>query len=332
MTGPLAGQGAAAHRPVLVREVVEGLAVRDGGAYVDATFGAGGYSRAMLDAAACTVIGIDQDPDACRWAEPLCAHYAGRLRIVRGRFGAMIPLLDAISLSRVDGIAFDLGVSSPQLDTADRGFSFRLEGPLDMRMDPDQAHSAADAVNALPEDELARILHAYGEERAARRVAAAIVRARADTPIATTGRLASIVRSVLPAGRSRIDPATRTFQALRIYVNDELNELDQGLAAAEILLNPGGRLCVVAFHSLEDRRVKTFLTARSGRRSAPSRHVPEAPSEGPSPSFRLVHNGAVRPGADEIAANPRARSARLRIAERTAAPPWPQSEADRRAA
>ncbi len=320
------------HSPVMVAEVVAGLAPRAGGAYVDATFGAGGYAQAILEAAACTVIGIDRDPAACRRAEPLCAHYAGRLRVIRGRFAAMVPLLDALSLAQVDGVAFDLGVSSPQLDVAARGFSFRLDGPLDMRMDPDEGPTAADAVNALPEDELARILLAYGEERAARRIARAVVRARAEAPIATTGQLADIVRGILPAGRSRIDPATRTFQALRIYVNDELGELDRGLAAAETLLAPGGRLCVVAFHSLEDRRVKTFLTMRSGRQAAPSRHRPEIPAGRPSPSFRLVHNGAVRPGGDEIAANPRARSARLRVAERTAAPPWPKSEADRRAA
>lgn len=326
------GQGDAIHRPVMVAEVVAGLAPHDDGAYIDATFGAGGYARAILEAAGCTVIGIDRDPDACRRAEPLCARYAGRLRVLRGRFGAMVSLLEALSLTRVDGIAFDLGVSSPQLDVAARGFSFRLEGPLDMRMDPEEGLSAADAVNALPEDELAHILKAYGEERAARRIAGAITRARAEAPIATTGRLASIVRSVLPAGRSRIDPATRTFQALRIHVNDELGELDRGLAAAETLLSPGGRLCVVAFHSLEDRRVKTFLSARAGRQAAPSRHLPEALRDGPSPSFRLIHNGAVRPGSEEIAVNPRARSARLRIAERTAAPPWPTPEADRRAA
>ncbi|MBL8660710.1 MAG: 16S rRNA (cytosine(1402)-N(4))-methyltransferase RsmH [Rhodospirillales bacterium] len=316
----------------MVAEVVQGLAPRPGGAYVDATFGAGGYAKAILDAAACTVVGIDRDPEACRRAEALCARYAGRLRVLRGRFATMAALLEPLALARVDGVAFDLGVSSPQIDVAARGFSFRLDGPLDMRMDPDQALTAADAVNALPEDELARILVAYGEERAARRIARAVVRARSEEPIATTGRLAGIVRNVLPPGRSRIDPATRTFQALRIYVNDELGELDRGLAAAETVLGPGGRLCVVAFHSLEDRRVKSFLATRSGRQAAPSRHRPEAQVQPAPASFRLVHNGAVRPSDDEVAANPRARSARLRVAERTAAPPWPSSEADRRAA
>jgi 16S rRNA (cytosine1402-N4)-methyltransferase len=324
---------AAAHSPVMVTEVLAGLLPRDGAIYVDATFGAGGYARAILDAAGCTVIGIDRDPEACRRAAALIARYGGRLRIIRGRFGAMVSLMAELAIARVDGIAFDLGVSSPQLDVAARGFSFRLDGPLDMRMDPEQGLSAANAVNALPEGELARILETYGEERAARRIAAAMVRARTLAPIATTADLARIVRTVLPAGRGRIDPATRTFQALRIYINDELGELEQGLAAAETLLGPGGRLCVVAFHSLEDRQVKAFLKERSGVRPAPSRHRPEPGAmSGQFPTFRLVRPGAVRPSREEIVANPRARSARLRIAERTGAPPWPNSKADRRAA
>ncbi|MGZ8348106.1 MAG: 16S rRNA (cytosine(1402)-N(4))-methyltransferase RsmH [Allosphingosinicella sp.] len=330
MTGDPPG---ARHSPVMLAEVLDGLAPHDGGVYVDATFGAGGYARAILDAAACTVIGIDRDPDACRRAGELVARYGGRLKIVRGRFGAMVQLLAGIEIEAVDGVAFDLGVSSPQLDTAARGFSFRLNGPLDMRMDPEAGESAADAVNALPEDELARILAAYGEERAARRVARAVVRERSSERIETTVRLAEIVRAVLPPGRARIDPATRTFQALRIYVNDELGELDQGLAAAEAVLRPKARLCVVAFHSLEDRRVKSFLRARTGLRPAPSRHLPDAPAPAaPAPTFRLIETGAIKPSREEIAANPRARSARLRVAERTAAPAWPAPEAGRRAA
>lgn len=313
-----------AHSPVMISEVVAGLAPRDGGVIVDATFGAGGYARAILDAAACSVVGIDRDPEACERGAAMSQACAGRLRIVRGRFGAMVSLLAALRLDQVDGVAFDLGVSSPQIDTAERGFSFRLNGPLDMRMDPAQTLSAADAVNSLAEEEMARILATFGEERAARRVARAIVRARAEDPITTTGRLAAIVRQVLPQGREKIDPATRTFQALRIFVNDELGELDHGLAAAEHVLRPGGRLCVVAFHSLEDRRVKWFLRARAGKLGGPSRHLPEPPAaDRRAPSFRLIGGGAVRPSSMEIAANPRARSARLRIAERTAAPPWP---------
>lgn len=333
MTGALSADR---HSPVMLGEVLAGLAPRDGGIYVDATFGAGGYAQAILEAAACSVIGIDRDPEACRRAGKLVSRYPGRLRIIRGPFGAMVRLLGEIEIDAVDGVAFDLGVSSPQLDTPARGFSFRFNGPLDMRMDPDAGESAADAVNALGEAELASILKTYGEERAARRIARAIVRARTGDRIETTLRLAEIVRAVLPQGRERIDPATRTFQALRIYVNDELGELDRGLAAAERVLRPGARLCVVAFHSLEDRRVKSFLRARTGSRPAPSRHLPEAPATAPAPTFRLIDTGAIKPAAEEIAANPRARSARLRVAERTAAPPWPApwpaSDAGRRAA
>lgn len=328
-----AAVAAANHSPVLLAEVLAHLAPRDGGVYVDATFGAGGYARAILEAADCAVVGIDRDPEACARAADLALSYGGRLRILHGPFGAMVRLLADIEISAVDGVTFDLGVSSPQLDTASRGFSFRLDGPLDMRMDPDSGESAAHAVNALAEAELARILSTLGEERAARRIARAVVRARATARIETTLRLAEIVRGVLPQGRERIDPATRTFQALRIYVNDELGELDRGLAAAERVLRPGARLCVVAFHSLEDRKVKSFLRARAGAQPAPSRHRPEAPaSAAPAPTFRLIVTGAIKPGAEETAANPRARSARLRVAERTAAPAWPAPDAGRRAA
>jgi 16S rRNA (cytosine1402-N4)-methyltransferase len=331
MTGPFA------HVPVMSAEVLDALAPRAGATYLDATFGAGGYARAILDAARCTVFGIDRDPEACAAAADLRRLYGGRLTVLRGRFGDMIALLGASGVDRVDGVAFDLGVSSPHVDRPERGFSFRADGPLDMRMDPDEGMTAADAVNRLPEAELARILYVYGEERASRRIARAIVAARNEAPIERTGRLAEIVRRVLPKARDGIDPATRTFQALRIHVNDELGELDRGLVAAERLLNPGGRLCVVAFHSLEDRKVKTFLRDRSGAPPRPSRHRPETGSgtgaDGPPPpSFRLLHRGAVRPTPAEVAANPRARSARLRAAERTAAPPWSGPSEERRAA
>jgi 16S rRNA (cytosine1402-N4)-methyltransferase len=309
------------HRPVLLDEVLAALAPRDGGIYVDGTFGTGGYASAILDAADCAVWGIDRDPDAVALGAALADRYGGRLTVIGGRFGDMRALLGARGIDKVDGIALDVGVSSPQLDLASRGFSFRLDGPLDMRMEQ-AGTSAADLVNALPEAELADILFRYGEERASRRIARAIVAARAVAPINRKGELAELVRRAAPAkpGPARIDPATRTFQALRIVVNDELGELSRALAAAEALLAAGGRLAVVTFHSLEDREVKEFLRARSGAAPRGSRHLP-APERGrPAATFRLLNRQPVRPCAAELAANPRARSARLRAAERTAVP------------
>lgn len=320
------GGEASGHVPVLLREVIEVLAPKDGGVYVDATFGAGGYSRAILDAADCTVWGIDRDPEAIARADALLRRYDGRLRLVQGRFGDMQALLGASGVTQADGVAFDFGVSSMQIDAAARGFSFRFDGPLDMRMEQ-IGPSAADLVNGLSERELADVIHYLGEERRARAVAKAIVIARATAPIERTGQLAEIVRGVLrgprkgPRGQEPIDPATRTFQALRIKVNDELGEITRGLVAAEALLAAGGRLAVVAFHSLEDRLVKDFLRRRSGRAPAGSRHLPDSATRR-APSFRLVTGGVVTPGEAEIAANPRARSARLRGAERMAAPAW----------
>lgn len=315
---------AARHIPVLLREVIEVLAPRDGGVYVDATFGAGGYASAILEAADCTVWGIDRDPEAIARADALARRYEGRLRLVHGRFGEMAELLSVRGVTAADGVAFDFGVSSMQLDEAGRGFSFRFDGPLDMRMEK-SGPSAADLVNALSERELADVIHALGEERKARAIARAIVVARAAAPIERTLQLAEIVRRAVRArGHEPIDPATRTFQALRMQVNDELGEIERGLAAAEALLAAGGRLAVVAFHSLEDRRVKEFLRARSGRTPAGSRHLPPA-AAGRRPSFRLLDGGVITPGADEIAVNPRSRSARLRAAERTEAPAWGQA-------
>ncbi len=315
-----------AHRPVMLTEVLAVLSPRNDGTYVDGTFGAGGYSRAILDAADCVVWAVDRDPDAIRRGETMAAGYAGRLRLIHGRFGELRALLRERGVSLVDGVALDLGVSSPQLDEPARGFSFRADGPLDMRMEAAGA-SAADAVNELPEDELARIIRSFGEERHARRVARAIVAARRAAPITRTLALAEIVRGAVPKSRDGIDPATRTFQALRIHVNDELGELDRGLAAAEAVLAPGGRLAVVAFHSLEDRRVKAFLRARAGLAPRASRHLPAAQEEGRAPTFRLLDGGLARPGEAEVAANPRARSARLRAAERTDAPAWNEGAA-----
>jgi 16S rRNA (cytosine1402-N4)-methyltransferase len=309
----------AVHTPVLLNEVLVALTPKDGGIYVDGTFGAGGYSCAILDSAECTVWGIDRDPDAVALGAALADRYKGRLTVIGGRFGEMRTLLGARGVDKVDGIALDVGVSSSQLDIPSRGFSFRLDGPLDMRMEQ-SGTSAADLVNTMPEAELADLIYAYGEERASRRIAQAIVAARRVKPIATTTELAEIVRGAVHARGEAIDPATRTFQALRIAVNDEIGELKRALIAAEALLAAGGRLAVVSFHSLEDREVKEFLRTRSGRAPRGGRHLPERrPSH--TPTFRPLHTRPIRPSEAEIAANPRARSARLRAAERTEATP-----------
>jgi 16S rRNA (cytosine1402-N4)-methyltransferase len=318
MTGA-AKDNAAPHRPVLLAEVIEALSPRDGAIYVDGTFGAGGYSRAILDAAQCTVFAIDRDPHAVRDAQPLVARYDGRLHIIQGRFGDMVELLRQRGINAVHGVTLDLGVSSMQLDRAERGFSFRFEGPLDMRMES-AGQSAADLVNEMAERPLADLIFTFGEEKKARRIAKAIVAARALAPIHTTQQLAEIVRRAIgPAGKDRIDPATRTFQALRIAVNDELGEIDRGLAAAERILSPGGRMAIVSFHSLEDRRVKQFLRDRAGRNPKGSRHLPELAPQA-EPTLRLIAPGGIEPGEAETRHNPRARSARLRVAERTDAP------------
>ena len=305
----------------MLDRVLAAIAPRDGAIYVDGTFGAGGYSRAILDSARCSVCGIDRDPATAPAAAAFESRYGGRFQFVAGRYGDMDSLLAARGIHAVDGVALDVGVSSMQLDSAERGFSFRTDGPLDMRMSS-RGRSAADVVNEESERSLAAIIRDYGEERRAGRVARAIVEARSEAPITRTGRLAAVVRQAvgLGAGRRAIDPATRTFQAIRIYVNDELGELARALSAAEALLRPGGRLAVVTFHSLEDRTVKRFLVERSGARPLPSRHAPGAPAADPPARFRLLGRRPTRPGEAEIAANPRARSARLRAAERTEAP------------
>ncbi len=306
------------HVPVLLDEVLKALAPRDGAIYVDATFGAGGYSRAILDAADCAVWGLDRDPDAIAEGRPLAESYGGRLTLVEGRFGEMDDLVTA---RPIDGVALDLGVSSMQLDRPERGFSFRADGPLDMRMGG-SGPSAADLVNGCPEAELADIIYRYGEERRSRRIARAIVEARRSERIERTLQLAEIVRAAVKPRGETIHPATRTFQALRIAVNDELAEIDAGLAAAERLLAPGGRLAVVAFHSLEDRKVKSFLRTRSGALPRTSRHLPATTQVDRAPTFELLLKGARKPTATEISVNPRARSARLRAARRTSADAW----------
>jgi 16S rRNA (cytosine1402-N4)-methyltransferase len=307
--------GLARHIPVLGRRTVEWLGVRDGGLYVDATFGAGGYSRAILATPGARVVGVDRDQSALAQGLSLVEQAQGRLDLVEDRFSNLEAIVGGTAM--VDGVVFDVGVSSMQIDDAARGFSFRLDGPLDMRMSRD-GPSAADIVARASERELGLIIATLGEERHARAVARAIVKARGERAIDTTRTLAEIVARVVHSRDSAIHPATRTFQALRIFVNDELGELARGLAAAERVLKPSGRLVVVAFHSLEDRIVKTFLTARS-RAPAGSRHRPELAAA--APSFRVLTRRPETPDEAEIAANPRARSAKLRAAERTDAPP-----------
>jgi 16S rRNA (cytosine1402-N4)-methyltransferase len=306
---------ASGHVPVMLGEMLDCVAPHSGGVYLDGTFGGGGYARAILSRCDCTVWAIDRDPQAIARGAALAARYPGSLHLIEGRFGALLSLLSARGVSALDGVVLDLGVSSFQLDEAARGFSFRADGPLDMRMGA-EGPTAADLVNTLPADELADILFTFGEERASRRIARTIVSARQETSIATTTQLAEIIRRVLPPDRSGIDPATRSFQALRIRVNHELDEIEAGLDQAAALLAPGGRLVVVSFHSLEDRIVKRFMAEAAGRTPAPSRHDPAGLAVRGAAQFRLLVPRALRPSQAEIAANPRARSARLRALQR----------------
>jgi 16S rRNA (cytosine1402-N4)-methyltransferase len=304
------------HVSVLGREAVEMLAPRDGGIYVDATFGAGGYSRAILGTPGTRVIGIDRDRSAITGGFDLVDDSDGRLTLVEDRFSNLIEICTAQGIAAVDGVVMDVGVSSMQLDQGERGFSFRLGGPLDMRMGHD-GPTAADVVAKASETDLANIIYIFGEERHSRGVARAIVAARKDAPITTTQGLADIVGKVVRSKPNEIHPATRTFQALRIFVNEELDELHLALSASERVLKPGGRLVVVSFHSLEDRIVKDFFNAR-GKAASGSRHLPAVAQA--APSFQILTKRPVTPGDTEIAANPRARSAKLRAAERTNAP------------
>jgi 16S rRNA (cytosine1402-N4)-methyltransferase len=320
--GSGAAPGQTRHVPVLLSAMLAHLRPRDGGLYIDGTFGAGGYTRALLEAAHCQVIAIDRDPNAIAAGAALKQQYGGRLALAEGRFGDMERIIHELTQSEADGVVLDVGVSSTQLDAAERGFSFQTDGPLDMRM-AGHGPSAADLVNSLSEKELSDLLFQLGEERRSRAIARAIVSARRQQLITRTRLLADLISRVF--GGRRIDgkhPATRTFQALRIAVNDELGELARGLAAGERLLKPGGRLVVVTFHSLEDRIVKRFLAARAGSRKSESRHRPEN-VDVPPPSFQIVNQKPLSPSEEEIAANPRARSAKLRAGERTWAPAWP---------
>jgi 16S rRNA (cytosine1402-N4)-methyltransferase len=308
--------GPALHVPVLGRPALEFLNIRDGGVYIDATFGAGGYTRAILSQAECKVIGIDRDQSAIALGADLVQAANGRLTLIEDRFSNLEQVARDAGFDAIDGVVFDLGVSSMQLDRAERGFSFRLDGPLDMRMGA-QGPSAADVVAAASERDLASIIFILGEERHSRAVARAIVKARAAAPIRTTAALAAIVASAVRSRPGEIHPATRTFQALRIFVNDELGELVAALIAAERILKPDGRLVAVSFHSLEDRSVKSFFTER-GETRAGSRHAPER--QRPEPTLRVLTKRPVIADVEEVTRNPRARSAKLRAAERTTAP------------
>ena len=313
---------AAPHISVLLEEVIRALAVAPGETHVDGTFGAGGYTKAILEQGAARVFAFDRDPEAIQYGETVAASSGGRLALVRERFSRMRQALTDRGVESVDGVTLDIGVSSIQLDQPRRGFSFQADGPLDMRMGQ-SGQSAADFLNRADEAEIADVVFHYGEEPKARRIARAIVAGR---PIERTGQLADIVRKAVghkPGAKK--DPATRTFQAVRIHINEELQELEGGLAAAEQVLAPGGRLAVVTFHSLEDRIVKRFLKERSGAMPSRSRHLPAARDTGPAPTFEAVAK-AVRASEAEISANPRARSATLRAARRTSAPPWSSSK------
>lgn len=311
----------APHIPVMLNEVLAALKPADGETYIDGTFGAGGYSTGILDSARCVVLAIDQDETALKAGERLKDRFGERLHLLRGNFADAETLAKAAGFDEVDGFVLDLGVSSMQLDQAERGFSFRFDGPLDMRMDQTGGGlSAADIVNTYSESDLADIFYHYGEERHSRRVARSIVAARQAKPFTTTLQLADTIRSAVPKShKDKIDPATRSFQGLRIAVNRELDVLRQALAAAESVLCEGGRLVVVSFHSLEDAIVKQFLYERAGRTSGGSRHLPENQAVA-QPTFTLQSTKIIVPTEEEALSNPRARSAKLRAAIRTSAP------------
>ncbi len=306
------------HIPVLLNEMTEYMAPCDGEVYVDGTFGAGGYSRALLEKADCKVYAIDRDPSVKELAKDLQKEFPGRIELLLGRFSEMEELLKEAGISGVNGVVLDIGVSSMQIDTAERGFSFMKDGPLDMRMS-DNGPDAAYVVNNSSERELANIIYKLGGEHKSRRVARAIVEARAIEPITTTKRLADIVRSVVRASKDQLDPATRTFQALRIWVNDELGELKKAIEAAERILLPEGRLVVITFHSLEDSIVKEFFNLKSGKHAGISRHVPFSPDEQVEDknTLKLLTKKPVIPGENEVNENVRSRSAKLRAAIRT---------------
>ena len=313
-----AAGGPARHIPVLRAEALEALGVRAGGKYLDGTFGAGGYSRAILETPGTRVLALDRDPEAIAAGGAMAAEFSGRLHLAQARFSDLSGAAARGNFLPLDGVVLDIGVSSMQLGQAERGFSFRHDGPLDMRMER-AGRSAADIVNEMDETELANLIYDYGEERASRRIARAIAYDRVTAPFTRTRALADMIQRIMPGKPGDIHPATRTFQALRIAVNDELGELAAALAAAEVALAPGGRLVVVTFHSLEDRLVKKFFAARGGRGVAKSRPLPGEPVP-PAPSFSAPGKQPVTAGEAETLENPRARSAKLRFGIRTDAP------------
>ncbi len=306
------------HIPVLRDEAVAWLAPRDGGVYLDGTFGGGGYARKILDVARCTLWAIDRDPAAIARGAALAAEFSGRLKLLAGRFREILELLHSQGVNSLHGAVFDLGVSSYQLDDPARGFSFRADGPLDMRMGGGEITAAA-LINAMSESELADTLYQFGEEKASRRIAKAIVERRRAREFTTTADLADVIRSVVRPDKSGIDPATRSFQALRIAVNDELSDIKAALQQSADLLAPGGRLVVVSFHSLEDRIVKRFFLGAAGRAAGASRHDPAGLAPPPPPRFKLLTAAPQIASPAETRRNPRARSAKLRAIERLAA-------------
>ncbi len=307
------------HIPVLLAEVVDVLNPQDGGLYVDGTFGAGGYSRAILEAADCAVIGIDRDPSALREGAQMVDAFDGRLTLLRGQFGDMAELLKTVNVGEVDGIALDLGVSSMQLDRDERGFSFLRDGPLDMRMSS-EGQDAAEVVNTFDEFDLFRIISVYGEEKQAKRIAREIIRARDEKRLTRTAELADIVSHAVGGRKgARVHPATKTFQGIRMFVNDELRELVKALRASEKLLKRSGKVAVVTFHSLEDKIVKKFFRGRSGYTAGVSRHMPADDGNAYDATFQKTSSKVIRPSAVEIEGNPRARSSKLRWAERSVA-------------
>jgi 16S rRNA (cytosine1402-N4)-methyltransferase len=319
---PETAGGLVRHTPVLLPQVLSGLQLKDGERYIDCTFGAGGYSRAILESADCQLLALDRDPLAEKIASEMNAEFPGRFHFAATAFSELAEISRQLDFDPADAVIFDLGVSSMQLDEAERGFSFMRDGPLDMRMSG-EGLSAADVVNSFDDSKIADILFHLGEERRSRAIARAIVARRDEQPFTRTLDLASVIESVIHRRHDDTKhPATRSFQALRLFVNDELGELLAGLEAAEAILKPGGRLIAVTFHSLEDRIVKTFLSTRSGAKSRPSRHMPDTGAQR-APSFKLIRRKAIEPDAEEIKANPRARSSHLRAAIRLDAPAWP---------